>query len=211
MDGVELAGALRECGAAADRIVLVTPAAYTRAGDLLARGLIAGYVSKPVLERDLIAILERASPDRREAGGPALEIRPSIPGTARVRVLVADDNAVNQRLATRMLERLGCAVQVAHNGREAVENWKRGSLDAIFMDVQMPEMDGFEATRLIREAEATAAGALSRTPIVAMTAHALVDDRERCLSAGMDVYVSKPVTLASMATALNQAQSLGRG
>jgi PAS domain S-box-containing protein len=211
MDGVELAGALRESGAAADRIVLVTPAANTRAGDLLARGLIAGYVSKPVLERDLIAILERASPDRREAGGPALEIRPSIPGTARVRVLVADDNAVNQRLATRMLERLGCAVQVAHNGREAVENWKRGSLDAIFMDVQMPEMDGFEATRLIREAEATAAGALPRTPIVAMTAHALVDDRERCLSAGMDVYVSKPVTLASMATALNQAQSLGRG
>jgi len=210
MDGIELAGALRECGVAADCIVLVTPAANTRAGDLLARGLIAGYASKPVLERDLIAALERASSDRREARGSAPAIGPSIPETARARVLVVDDNLVNQRLAARMLEKLGCAVQVAQNGREAVDNWKRGSLDTIFMDVQMPEMDGFEATHLIREAEATAAGALPRTPIVAMTAHALVDDRERCLSAGMDVYVSKPVTLASLAAALNQAESLRR-
>jgi PAS domain S-box-containing protein len=131
----------------------------------------------------------------------------AAPGKTSVRVLLADDNPVNQKLAKRMLEKLGCTVQVADNGRAAVEEWKNGVYDAVFMDVQMPEIDGFEATRLIREEERATAAAWP-TPIVAMTAHALSDDRRRCLDSGMDGYLSKPVSLGALSVALNEALSL---
>ncbi|MGA2436302.1 MAG: response regulator, partial [Bryobacteraceae bacterium] len=106
------------------------------------------------------------------------------------RVLVAEDNPVNQTLAVRLLERKGHTVVVANNGREAVQALDRERFDIVFMDVQMPEMDGFEATAAIRQKE-TATGA--HMPIVAMTAHAMKGDEERCLAAGMDAYISKPI------------------
>ena len=104
--------------------------------------------------------------------------------------MLAEDNPVNQVLATCILESYGHSVLHAVNGREAVAAAGRESFDLIFMDVQMPEMDGFEATRFIRELEV---GLGKRTPIVAMTAHAMSGDRERCLSAGVDDFLSKPL------------------
>jgi two-component system, sensor histidine kinase and response regulator len=105
-------------------------------------------------------------------------------------ILLAEDSAVNQRLALAQLERHGQRVVVANNGKDAVEKWESHPFDLILMDVQMPEMDGFTATRLIRERERRTG---AHIPIVAMTAHAMKGDRERCLEAGMDAYVPKPI------------------
>jgi CheY-like chemotaxis protein/HPt (histidine-containing phosphotransfer) domain-containing protein len=115
-------------------------------------------------------------------------------------VLVAEDNEVNQKVAVRLLERQGYRVEVADNGREALEACQRSVYDAVLMDGQMPGMDGFEATRRIREEE----GGERHTPIIAMTASAMKGDRERCLEAGMDDYVSKPVTPESLAAVLKR-------
>jgi CheY-like chemotaxis protein/HPt (histidine-containing phosphotransfer) domain-containing protein len=107
-----------------------------------------------------------------------------------LRVLVAEDNAPNQTLVTALLQQRGHVVVLAPNGRKAVARSAEQPFDVVLMDVQMPEMDGFEATRAIRERERLTGGHL---PIVAMTAHAMAGDRERCLQAGMDGYVSKPL------------------
>jgi two-component system sensor histidine kinase/response regulator len=114
---------------------------------------------------------------------PAHELRP-------LRILLAEDNVVNQKLTVRLLERWGHAVMVVGTGREALAAYERDEFDVVLMDVQMPEMDGLEAAQLIREREHASR---RRTPIVAMTAHAMSGDRDRCLAAGMDAYVSKPI------------------
>ncbi|MBN8729572.1 MAG: response regulator [Acidobacteria bacterium] len=128
-----------------------------------------------------------------------------------LRVLVAEDNAINQVLAKRMLERRGHMVDVAGNGRAAVEAVTRERYDLVLMDVQMPEMDGFEATREIRRLEAAANGG-KRLPIVAMTANAMEGDREQCLAQGMDAYLPKPVmveALVAMLAEVNKGQGEG--
>ena len=126
----------------------------------------------------------------------------------RARVLVAEDNVVNQRVAVRMLEKLGCRVDVATNGLEAVEATGRITYHCIFMDCQMPEMDGYEATRVIRQREARTG---ARIPIIAMTANAMESDRERCLVAGMDDYLSKPVQPKELGTTLQKWIPLADG
>jgi signal transduction histidine kinase/CheY-like chemotaxis protein len=127
---------------------------------------------------------------RRKVIGDA----PAAGGKLRARVLVAEDNLVNQKVAVRSLEMLGCDAEVADNGALAIEALKQGDFDIVLMDCQMPVLDGFHASALIRELE----GTTRHTPIIAMTANAMQGDRERCLAAGMDDYMPKPVTLAAL-------------
>jgi signal transduction histidine kinase/ActR/RegA family two-component response regulator len=129
------------------------------------------------------------APDEVPRDAPPQSLDCETPAARSLRVLVADDNIVNQRLISRVLEKCGHRVALVGNGSEAVDAARGGAFDVILMDVEMPEMDGFAATSLIRSAEAGA----RRVPIVAMTAHAMSGDRERCLQAGMDDYLSKPI------------------
>jgi CheY-like chemotaxis protein len=127
----------------------------------------------------------------RDEGDRWHEPRPGVvPAAVTARVLVAEDNIINQRIAQSLLTKRGHAVTVVSTGREALDALERESFDVVLMDVQMPDMDGFEATAAIRAREQTT-GAHVR--IVAMTAHAMQGDRERCLAAGMDDYISKPI------------------
>jgi two-component system, sensor histidine kinase and response regulator len=157
----------------------------------------SAYLMKPVgrakLRSVLIACLDgRAqTPNERQADSPVAAGSPAEAAFIHgLRVLLAEDNPVNQRLALRVLEKRGHKVQVACNGIEAVSAMKHQSFDVVLMDVQMPEVDGFEATATIRELEK---GSARHTPIIAMTAHALNGDKERCLEAGMDAYIAKPI------------------
>jgi CheY-like chemotaxis protein len=118
-----------------------------------------------------------------------------------LRILLAEDNVVNRTLAIRVLERRGHTVLVAENGREALEILERERVDAILMDIQMPEMDGFQATAAIREKEK---GSGDRVPIVALTANAMRGDGERCLAQGMDAYLAKPFRIADLDRVLGE-------
>ncbi|HSR54272.1 MAG TPA: CHASE domain-containing protein [Acidobacteriota bacterium] len=115
------------------------------------------------------------------------------------RILVAEDNLVNQKVALRLLERLGCEAEVASNGRKAVSMFQRSDYDLVFMDCQMPEMDGYEATAEIRRLQGE-----EEVPIIAMTAHAMQGSREKCLQAGMDDYIAKPVSKEALQTILDR-------
>lgn len=121
---------------------------------------------------------------------------------SHLQVLLAEDNRVNQKLALHLLNGLGCAVAVANNGREAVEAYQQATFDLVLMDVQMPEINGLQATTRIREIESKSG---RRTPIVALTAHAINGDRERFLAAGMDEYVAKPIRISELCRAMNAA------
>jgi PAS domain S-box-containing protein len=144
------------------------------------------------------------SPTRGRIGEPVRPAVPLHPGRPGMPVLVAEDNPVNRKIATKLLEKLGYSVAVAENGREAVDRWKQGRYRIVFMDIQMPEMDGLEATRLIRQAESEAPVARLPTQILAVTAHALPTGRAKCLDAGMNAHIPKPVTLGSLTAALAQ-------
>jgi PAS domain S-box-containing protein len=151
---------------------------------------ISAYLTKPVKQSELLEAI-------RVALGSACHLKPAAPAAPRaaapsrpLRVLLAEDNEINQKLVVHMLEKRGHRVVVAGDGREALAALAREEFDLVLMDVQMPRMDGFEATAAIRASEE---GSGRRIPIVAMTAHALKGDRERCLAAGMDDYVAKPI------------------
>jgi signal transduction histidine kinase/CheY-like chemotaxis protein len=159
-----------------------------------------GYLVKPVqidtLQRVVATAIERSGRGipglvTRYTVGQARSAPISQAGSLHARVLLAEDNEVNQKLGRIMLGRMGASVAVAANGREAIEMIARESFDLVFMDCQMPEMDGYETTAAIRLRERR--DNAQRLPIIAMTANALTGDRERCLSAGMDDYISKPV------------------
>jgi PAS domain S-box-containing protein len=138
---------------------------------------------------------------------PKTPASPPSPGSAALTILVAEDHEPNRRLTALMLQKLGYQAEYAANGREAVEAWERSRHQVILMDCQMPEMDGFEATREIRRREGLKFpdGGGSRVRVIALTANALAGDHERCLAAGMDAYVSKPLHLDALKAALASA------
>jgi CheY-like chemotaxis protein len=153
---------------------------------------VAAYLTKPIRQSTLLdAIMTALGPTVTPGGLAAAAERPGWGQSGRkLRVLLAEDNAVNQKLAVRLLEKRGHSVVVADNGREALAALERQEFDAVLMDVQMPEMDGFEATAAIRARERQTG---AHVPVIAMTANAMKGDREQCLEAGMDSYVSKPL------------------
>jgi PAS domain S-box-containing protein len=144
--------------------------------------------------------LEFARKAGSRSGAPAPAPRESLPGLRRARVLVVEDNVGNQRVATLMLERLGCAVEIAENGLEALERLAVRTYEVVLMDCQMPLLDGYETTRRIRGGGMP--GVNARVPVVALTAYARAEDRQRCEQAGMNDYVTKPVRLAELEAAL---------
>src|SRR5450755_2920154 len=190
-----------------NRVILLTSAG--RPGDSArCRELgIAGYLTKPIRQSELraAALAVYAQSAEGEPRPPITkhtvrEHNPSSP----LRVLVAEDNPVNQIVIRRTLDRRGCDVTVVATGVQAVETLETQSFDVVFMDVQMPEMDGFEATEEIRRREA---GTGRHQLIIAMTAHAMKGDRERCLSSGMDDYLAKPVRPSEVAAILGRIAS----
>jgi signal transduction histidine kinase/CheY-like chemotaxis protein/ligand-binding sensor domain-containing protein len=162
---------------------------------------IAAYLVKPIIQSQLLDAILSVLGTRGERAQPApLVTRHSLrEGHRSLRVLLAEDNAVNQVLASRLLERHGHIVVVAGDGRKALEALEKQKFDLVVMDVSMPEMDGFEAAAAIRAREE---GTGSHIPIIAMTAHAMKGDRERCLGAGMDAYVSKPIQASELIQAI---------
>jgi signal transduction histidine kinase/CheY-like chemotaxis protein len=159
-----------------------------------------GYLTKPVSQSGLLDAVLRVVGSKRPDAKSALVTRHSVREEERsLRVLLAEDNAVNQLLALRVLEKQGHIVVIAGNGRAALERLAKETFDLVLMDIQMPEMDGFEATAIIRkEEEATG----KHLPIIAMTAHAMEGDRKRRLAAGMDGYIAKPIQVEDLIDAL---------
>jgi CheY-like chemotaxis protein len=219
MDGVELARQIR-ADATLDGVRLLLLTSSARRGDGAGARAVGfdGFLVKPAPPDALRKVLEAIQTQPEDRASTAMVTRhavavplvaPPAPATAPspgCRVLLAEDNAVNQRVAVLLLERLGCRVDVAGNGLEALDLSGRLPYDIIFLDCQMPELDGYGAARAIREREA---GGL-RVPIIALTANAMAGDREECLAAGMDDYLSKPVDFASLASALRRYAADGR-
>jgi signal transduction histidine kinase/CheY-like chemotaxis protein len=192
MDGFEVARRIQQGPGLAGATIMMLSSSGQQGESARCRDLgIAHHLTKPIDQRDLLAAITRALAREQAARQPlpSSMLSADLP-ERRLRVLLAEDNPVNQRLAASLLERRGHKVTIAVNGREAVDAVARAKFDVVLMDVQMPEMGGFEATAAIRAAER---GTGTRLPIVAMTAHAMKGDRERCLAAGMDDYLTKPL------------------
>jgi CheY-like chemotaxis protein len=191
-------------------VIILTSGGDLQIGEPLRELGIGAILSKPVRQADLYralsALIDETRPAVLKGGVPAMsDPDPSRNGTTfpanhrPLRILLAEDNPINQRVVESMLRQRGHDVTVAGNGREAVEVYRRRPFDLVFMDIQMPEMDGFEALASIRRLDPPGA---SRPPVVALTAHAMNGDRERCLEAGFDGYLSKPVRGADLDEAL---------
>ncbi len=210
MDGLELARRIKaESPISATRLVLLT--SLGRRGDAKAAQAagIAAYLTKPICQAQLYSCLSLVLANAPSAvSGPAQPSAPLITrhslseaqAQSRGRILVAEDNPINQKVAVKMIEKLGYRVDVAGNGREAVEALERIAYAVVLMDCHMPVMDGFQATHAIRRRE----GGGRRTPIIAMTANAMQEDRKQCLEAGMDDFLSKPVAGKALAETLNR-------
>ncbi|MFZ0636057.1 MAG: response regulator [Candidatus Acidiferrales bacterium] len=191
-DGFELAEEIHQrFPGDVPKILMLSSSAQRGEGARCREVGIAAYLSKPVQQSELLSAILGLLAKPQNIDEKQLVTRHSIrEGRAGMRILLAEDNAVNRLVATRLLEKNGYDVIVAVNGREAVELAASEVVNAVLMDVQMPEMDGIEATKAIRDREKETGRHL---PIIAMTAHAMKGDRERCLNAGMDEYLTKPI------------------
>ncbi len=205
MDGLTVARAIKaEPALASVPVIMLSSMGQRGEGKDAQQAGIMAYLTKPVRHTQLYDSIVTVLGLPTAPQPAALVTRHSLKekqAQSRARVLVAEDNVVNQKVAVRILEKLGCRVDVAANGREAIDALVRIAYDCIFMDCQMPEMDGFEATAAIR-VHGLQSG--RHVPIIAMTAHAFPSDIERCLDAGMDDYVSKPATTKNLEAILQK-------
>jgi two-component system sensor histidine kinase/response regulator len=204
MDGLELARTIKADPALAPVQLIPLSSVSQRGVDSAAQPAgMAACLTKPVRQSSLyncvMAVMEAV------AGPPSLSPLTQRQGATHpqihARILVVEDNVVNQTVAVRLLEKMGCRVDVAANGREAVDILARLTYDIVLMDCQMPVMDGFAATAAIRRREVSTR---QHVPIIAMTANAMPGDHERCLAAGMDGYLAKPITVETLYTVLAQ-------
>lgn len=228
MNGEMLARAIKADSKLKDTVLVLLTSMGTRGdGKRFAEAGFAAYLVKPVHHRHLMDALAvvwgakvRGMKLKLVTRHTLLEAKSGLHGHSKVqvkgdskekqdqakaliqdaRVLLAEDNAVNQMVAKKMLEKLGCKVEVAANGEQALLKVEKGSYDIVFMDCQMPEMDGYAATHEIRRLE----GSQKHTPIIAITANAMEGDREKCLDAGMDDYISKPIKVEEVQAVLQK-------
>jgi two-component system sensor histidine kinase/response regulator len=203
-DGFALAETMHaEPGLAGGVIIMLTPTARAASGERCRELGIEGSLLKPIKQSELLDtilhVINRvvAPPAPGVVAAPGDEV-PKLPPLS---ILLAEDALVNQRLAVRVLEKAGHRVRVANNGLEALDALRRESFDLVLMDVQMPELGGFETTQAIRQGEG---GAGRHLPIIALTAHAMKGDREKCLQSGMDGYVTKPIRARDLFQAIEQ-------
>ena len=197
IDGFALAHRVKRDGELQSTVIMMLTSG-DRPGDVARceRLGIASYLLKPVKQSELFdAIVMALGVTAAEEPEPAEESASSAAPLPPQRVLLAEDSLVNQKLAVGLLQKYGHTVVVANHGREALAAWQAQPFDVILMDVQMPELDGFEATEAIRTRERKTG---TRTPIIALTAHAMKGDRRRCLEAGMDAYVAKPIRVQQL-------------
>jgi len=191
MDGLEVIQRIRANPMFSGATIMMLTSADQNSSAARCREMaVESYLVKPIQPAELQMAIRRSLGMMLPAR-VAFEPEGQPPArAAALRILLAEDNPVNQRLAERVLQKMGHQVTLASSGTAAVLKWSSGEFDLIFMDVQMPEMDGLEATQAIRLREAATG---NHIPIVAMTARAMLGDREACLEAGMDDYISKPM------------------
>ena len=208
MDGFELAERIRQSpGLTKTVIMMLTSAGRRGEGERCRKLGIGAYLLKPIRNSELQAAMLLALGRGADTASRDLVTRHDVPMQSRkLRILLAEDNRINQAVAVKTLEKMGHQPSVARDGREALAALETSSYDLVFMDVQMPDMDGLTATRKIREREKHTG---AHIPIIAMTAHAMKGDRERCLGAGMDGFLTKPVSTPQIEEAI--ARVLGTG
>ncbi|MBF0551950.1 MAG: response regulator [Deltaproteobacteria bacterium] len=204
MDGFQLAAMIkRQTESACPKMIMLTSSGQLEDGSRCRKLGLAAYLTKPVRQSELLnvllTVLSGTEPSREIC---VLEERPTLPeARSKLHILLVEDNPVNQRLAVALLSSRGHTTVVSATGLEALTALDNEQFDVVLMDVQLPQMDGFEATKIIREKEKSIG---TRLPIIAMTAHAMKGDRERCLGAGMDGYVSKPFSASELFKAIEE-------
>lgn len=209
VDGFSLAEMIHHSPEYAVRVVMMLTSEGQRGDAARCRELgVASYLVKPVSQSELLDAMMTALGEPHQKNSTLITRHTVREARNRLNLLLAEDNAVNQLLAVRLLEKLGHSVTVANNGLEAIQHWLGGGFDAILMDVDMPEMGGFEASERIRSLEL---GSGKHTPIVAMTAHAMQGAREACLSHGMDSYLTKPIDTDALWRELEELAEKVRG
>ncbi|MEY3546965.1 MAG: hypothetical protein RLZZ313_1326, partial [Verrucomicrobiota bacterium] len=210
MDGLTVAHEVHCIAAIASvRIILVAAVSQRPDPNLLRTVGIAGHLVKPFKQSRLREALRALAAGESLLSGPSPTdsiSRKKTPSGRSLRLLLAEDNLVNQKLAVTQLRRLGHSVAVASNGRETLQALQQASFDAVFLDCQMPELDGYETAREIRRLEADRKlGNRPPTFVIALTANAMAGDREKCLAAGMDEFLTKPLDLDQLPSVLNRA------
>jgi two-component system sensor histidine kinase/response regulator len=187
-------------------LIMLTSAGRRDAASCRELGIEA-YLTKPIRRSALLQAIRTVlgSNSGTSENAPVVAIHSLRESRRRLTILLVEDNRVNEVLATRVLERRGHEVTVARNGREVLDALEKQAPDLVLMDIQMPEMDGFEATAAIRQGELETG---EHIPIIAMTAHAMSGDRERCLATGMDGYVSKPIRADDLFSVMEQVLSI---
>ncbi len=204
MDGSTLAQMIRRRESAhMPRLVLLSSAAGP---NVKGETEFDHVLTKPVKPSDLLDAITLVLGGTSAQQSTPAKLSTAFRTTRQLRILLAEDGLTNQRFAVDLLEKWGHSVAIANNGREAVELTARESFDVVLMDVQMPEIDGLEATKRIRDRERDG---VSRVPIIAMTAHAMKGDREQCLEAGMDGYISKPIRSQDLLQILERIEPVG--